>query len=206
MILKPGTYDDGYPLSFRDDVLANQDKSWWELWKAHGRRVGLQALKRSRHTPTNSLQIASVLGWHRAVAHLLTKTRADPTAYGNIALRWAAEKGHLAVVNRLLEDGRIDPSAKDNSPLWWAADKGHLEIVSRLLEDGRVNPAASDNYALRCAARKGHLEIVNLLLEDTRVDPTAKDNEAHRWATENGHVEIVLAIDAAVVAARAEHP
>jgi hypothetical protein len=36
------------------------------------------------------------------------KTRVDPSARDNCAVRWAAQYGHLAVVERLLEDDRVD--------------------------------------------------------------------------------------------------
>ncbi len=34
--------------------------------------------------------------------------RVDPSAENNFAVRWAAEQGHLAVVERLLDDDRVD--------------------------------------------------------------------------------------------------
>jgi hypothetical protein len=40
--------------------------------------------------------------------------RVDPSADDNYAMRLAAERGHIAVIERLLQDKRVDPSADDN--------------------------------------------------------------------------------------------
>ncbi len=143
----------------------------------------------------------------------------DPSAGDNAAIRWAAWKGHLDVVNRLLEDSNVDPSANDNAAIRSAAENGHLGVVNRLLEHGvdpsageralieaagnghlgvvnrllddGVDPSANVNAAIRLAAWKGHLDVVNRLLEDSNVDPSANDNAAIRSAAENGHLGVV---------------
>ncbi len=76
----------------------------------------------------------------------------DPSANDNEAIRSAAWKGHLDVVNRLLNDPRVDPSADHNYAIRWAASFGNLAVVNRLLEDTRVDPSANDNQAIRWAA------------------------------------------------------
>jgi hypothetical protein len=122
---------------------------------------------------------------------LLKEEGVDPSDRDNLAIRWAAENGHLEVVKVLLEDKRIDPSARDNYAIRCAAENGHLKVVKLLLKDKRVDPSASDNYAICWAAEKGHLEFVKLLLKDKRVDPGDRDNFAIRWASRNGHLEVV---------------
>jgi hypothetical protein len=98
------------------------------------------------------------------------RRRVDPSANDNYAVRLAAEKGHLAIVERLLRDKRVDPSALDNYAVGCAAREGHLAVVERLLDDERVDPSADDNYAVRCAADNGHFTVVDRLLSDSRVD------------------------------------
>jgi surface antigen len=106
-------------------------------------------------------------------------------------VRWAAENGHLAVVERLLQDRRVDPSAGDNYAVRLAAQNGHLAVVQRLLQDERVDPSACNNYAVRLAAMNGHLVVVDRLLQDERVDPSAGDNHAVEWAARYGHLAVV---------------
>jgi hypothetical protein len=106
-------------------------------------------------------------------------------------LRWAARKGHLAVIERLLQDERVDPSADNNYAVRLAAENGQLAIVDRLLQDQRVDPSADNNYAVRLAAENGHLAVVDRLLQDKRVDPSANANWAVRFAAEFGHLAVV---------------
>ena len=54
-------------------------------------------------------------------------------------LRWAAENGHLEVVDQLLQDKRVDPSDQYNYSVKWAAYNGHFAVVERLLRDSRVD-------------------------------------------------------------------
>jgi hypothetical protein len=63
--------------------------------------------------------------------------RVDPSAGYNYAIRVAAAKGYLAVVDRLLH----------NYAIVLAAVCGHLAVVERLLEDGRVDVAV----AIQCS-------------------------------------------------------
>jgi hypothetical protein len=65
----------------------------------------------------------------------------------SIALPWAAQNGHVAVVERLLQDTRVDPSADDNYAVREAAANGHLAVVDRLLEDYRVDIAAAIQHS-----------------------------------------------------------
>lgn len=107
------------------------------------------------------------------------------------SIRWAARRGHLAVVDRLLQDERVDPSARDNNAIQLAAYNGHVAVVERLLQDERVDPSADNNDAVRLAAVYGHLAVVERLLQDARVDPLADDNYAVRLSAQNGHLAVV---------------
>jgi Ankyrin repeats (3 copies) len=106
-------------------------------------------------------------------------------------LTWAAENGHLTIVERLLLDERVDPSDWRNYAVRWAARNGHLAVVERLLLDPRVDPSANNSEAVRWTALNGHLAIVERLLLDSRVDPSDNDNEAVRLAALNGCLVVV---------------
>ena len=68
-------------------------------------------------------------------------------AFDNLALRWAAENGHLAVVRELLK----------------------IDAV-------RNNAAADNNYALRRAARNGHIAVAQELLKIDEVATALRQN------------------------------
>jgi hypothetical protein len=65
----------------------------------------------------------------------------------SIALPWAAQNGHVAVVERLLQDARVDPSTYGNHAVLLAAQNGHLAVVDRLLEDDRVDVAVAIRHS-----------------------------------------------------------
>jgi len=65
----------------------------------------------------------------------LLEQGADLHVYNDLALRWAAENGHLEIVKYLLEQG-ANLHAADNGALRWTARNGHLEVVKHLLEQG----------------------------------------------------------------------
>jgi ankyrin repeat protein len=72
----------------------------------------------------------------------------------NAALLWAAQNGHVDVVDYLLRHAMFDPSADNNRAIRMAAENGHLAVVERLLQDKRVDPSAYDNLAVGSAAAK----------------------------------------------------
>ncbi|KAF2177551.1 HET-domain-containing protein [Zopfia rhizophila CBS 207.26] len=84
-------------------------------------------------------------------------------------LRWAAEDGHVNVVQQLLDEG-ADAKSKDNhgrTPLFWAAWSGYEAFVKLLLEKGAAIES-KDNRGwtpLACAALSGHEAVAKLLLE-----------------------------------------
>jgi hypothetical protein len=124
--------------------------------------------------------------------------------YGQPPLSWAAERGHVAIVELLIRTDRVNVNIKDmngKAPLLLAALGGHLAVVERLLEKkAEINAAASSGYfartALQAAAEGGHLAVVERLLEEkAEVNATAAyGNEgitALQAAAEGGHLAVV---------------
>jgi len=133
-------------------------------------------------------------------ADTLCLTLRDVRSNNNYALRVAAEKGHVAVLQFLkntwdltLQDVRSDY----NFALRVAVGKGHVDVLQFLkntwdltLQDVR----AETNCALRWAAGGGHVNTLQFLkntwdltLQDVRSD----DNDALREAAYNGHVHVL---------------
>jgi ankyrin repeat protein len=117
---------------------------------------------------------------------------------GETALRWAASRGHEAVVSLLLEKGAI-LDLKDSlgqTELHQAASSGHEAVVRLLLEKG-ADAAAKDGYgytALHRAAIIGHEAVARSLLEKgANLDVKDRDGRMPlHWAAFNGHELMVL--------------
>jgi hypothetical protein len=125
-----------------------------------------------------ALYIAAALGHVNVVKNMLEEGRADPTAYGNRSLCWAAVGAYFRVVEALLADGRADPRADGSAALRIGAGLGYTGVVEALLADGRADPAARNSAALRAAASGGHAGIVRTLLADGRANPAVAAAEA----------------------------
>ena len=131
----------------------------------------------------------------------------SPAENKNIAIRYAAEYGHVEAVHLLLalpRDCGVNPAACNNAAIKWSASYGHAEIVRLLLAipvDRRVDPAADKNCAIRLAAMKGHVEVVRLLLAlpiDRGVDPDARPPahcSAYEYACKVKNQEILALIE-----------
>ena len=86
-----------------------------------------------------------------------------------VAFEYAAEYGHVAVVELLLGNSGVHPGSNNDCALRAASAKGHLEVVRLLLLHPRVDPTALENRALRNAEIREHSEVARLLLQDPRV-------------------------------------
>ena len=133
-------------------------------------------------------------GCTEIVRLLLADPRSDfffESSVSGYGLGFAAESGHLVIVELLLRDSRANPGAFNNFAVRVAADCGHLEVIRALLQDPRVNPGDVDNAALNAASSFGHLEVVRLLLSDPRVDPGSQESFSLALAARYGHLEVV---------------
>jgi ankyrin repeat protein len=95
-------------------------------------------------------------------------------------LSYAAERGHVDIVQQLLERGADVKSKSEarRTPLSYGAEKGHDVVVKLLLEQRADREAREVFYGhtpLCCAAWKGHTLVVHPLLENG-ADIEAKDN------------------------------
>jgi len=83
----------------------------------------------------------------------------------NYALRAAAAKGHVTVVELLLSQfDRMDiPKSEFVAAFKEACENGHEQVVNKLISD-RVEVEDLE-AALEAAALKGHLTVVNVLIE-----------------------------------------
>ena len=122
------------------------------------------------------------------------------------ALKWAAEKGHLEVVQVLSTHAGLQISAEDKGQaLQRAAEKGRLKIVQFLLtRAGQQIPDEYKGWALRDAAEKGHLNVVQFLLTQISHPSSADESSALWHAARNGHLNVVqfLLIQAGQIFAR----
>lgn len=102
----------------------------------------------------------------------------------DIALRWAAKKGHLPVAQFLLP--LSDPETFNSTPLRWASRSGHIKMVQFLMSENKSEYL--NGGALRGACEYGHPDIVKILIpfnnELNLLDSLAA-------ASSNGHIEVV---------------
>jgi ankyrin repeat protein len=129
----------------------------------------------------------------------------DVRSWNNGALRWAAENGHLPVVQYLFETFQLtiqDVRWFDNDTLRCAAGSGHLPVVQYLCETFQLtiqDIRSWNNGALRWAAHNGHLPVVQYLCEYrdrenrqlTIQDVRSGINCALRSAAFYGHLPVV---------------
>lgn len=113
----------------------------------------------------------------------------------DVALFWAAEQGHGAVVDALLRAGanpNVQVSDK-RTGLVIAAKNGHSECVRILLSDARTEINAKGDRgrtALAFACRTGHDDIVEMLLSREDCDANSPGDSGTTpliWAAVGGH-------------------
>jgi ankyrin repeat protein len=125
----------------------------------------------SGYAQRSSLIAAACNGHAETVAWLLARgADARLRAHeGTRALDWAAQEGHLSVVERLLahDPGLLDlPGFRERTALAAAADNGHAQMVALLLARGSDarRRCTDGTHTLDWAAQNGHEAVVELLL------------------------------------------
>lgn len=106
-----------------------------------------------------------------------------PARYGQTALYFAAEEGHLEVVRRLVERGanvNVQDSFFGASALGMALNGGHVELARHLLAHGAEDAAS----ALGLAIERDDLELARAALATGFLEPL--DLAAARRAVEGG--------------------
>lgn len=124
--------------------------------------------------------------------------------YGQTALSWAAEKGHLEVVKILLKKGAHIGIRDDmnHTALFWASQNGHRGIVVQLLSkldsskdvDEEAASVADLTEVFVDAAGNGWEEVTTRFLNPPGLDVNVTDglgNTALIRASERGHLGIV---------------
>ena len=92
----------------------------------------------------HQLLAAASMGDDNMVKRLLVDSLPHEPHLKSIALRLAADKGHLECVKLLIPHS--DPKADDSAALRWAAEEGHLECVKLLIPHS--DPKADDKRPL----------------------------------------------------------
>jgi hypothetical protein len=116
-------------------------------------------------------------------------------ATGNVALHYAAAKGHLDIVRTLLTDPRTDPNRENlhnTTPLILAAGNGQMEVVEELLDCKRTDPNYEARGPLHVSTHRCRSPArvpSQLLLACTCSTPPRKRRAAHQCHTS---VESVL--------------
>eukprot|EP00455_Lapot_gusevi_P041197 TRINITY_DN4750_c0_g1_i1.p1 TRINITY_DN4750_c0_g1~~TRINITY_DN4750_c0_g1_i1.p1 ORF type:complete len:524 (+),score=97.90 TRINITY_DN4750_c0_g1_i1:139-1710(+) len=148
-------------------------------------------VREARNNSVSDLLFAAIERGDLEVVEQCIAAGTDPSLNNNLALRLAAQHGHLPIVQRLLEFPQVNPAAQNNSALRLACENGHLHVATLLLTLPRVDPTAFNQSALREACQRGHVDVVNLLLSLPAVDATVMENYPLRVAALEGHVAVV---------------
>jgi cyclase len=119
-----------------------------------------------------------------------------PGGNGKAPLHWAAQGGHVEIVEFLIERGAVvnSKNVADETPLHYAAALGHCEVVKLLIEKGALlNPKTIlGETPLHYSTNLGQFESVQLLIEK-RTDLNVKNNEGRTpldYASDRGFDKI----------------
>ena len=114
----------------------------------------------------------------------------NPAFTNSFAFKWAANYGHLLVIQTLIADGPGISDSDRATALKWAAGNGHTPVVEFLLTNSKISEEER-GCAVCLAAQNGYLAVVQVLLADEARIPAIDRGWAIRCAAENGHLEVV---------------
>ena len=148
------------------------------------------------------LRIASVNG---VTTYFITEQNCDPVKYcqdngGFTPLHYAAEGGHVNIIQYLITELGCGPTTPDNCgtlPIHIACLNGHLNATKFLIIKQKCNPNIQNNKGytpLHCATEGGHMNIIQCLFTELGCDPTIPDNKGSlplHIASLNGHLNVV---------------
>jgi len=130
----------------------------------------------------------------------LIRQKADVNATepdGTTALHWAADMGHVELVDLLLKAGAKLKVANrfGSTPFGLAAGKGFAPVLERMLQAGEdASAVVNGEPVLMLAARAGDVDAVKLLLAkgaDPNTKEPARDQTALMWAAAEGNTGVV---------------
>jgi len=158
------------------------------------------AEKRKFYRRTNSgtkvflLQLATALGETTIVDQLIA-LGANITVvdqYGWLPLHYAAEQGHVDLIERLRTPEIINsPENNGNTPILMAAIRGHLQVVKKLCQlRADVTQTTTDGYSLlHCATVSTNSGLIRYLVVKKGFDVNENEND-------DGETCLTLAADA----------
>ncbi|KAK8925489.1 Ankyrin repeat domain-containing protein 50 [Metarhizium anisopliae] len=190
-------YDDvEYFLRCQKKVEASTQALWFiRRWPAYTFYTFIE----NRDPRTSGLHMTAYFGIYSAVRDQLVKDNMDPNSRdteNQTPLSYAAQNGHVAVVQLLLDhgaDASLNYEFGSTSPLFFAASRGHLAIVKLLLDNGADANKDVRSKLLEQAAIMGDLDIVKLLLDKgAKVDSKNVNGVTPLWlAVSHGHKAVV---------------
>lgn len=143
--------------------------------------------------PGKGNAIQRLIRWNADESEFLTllgNKRVDPSERNNMLIRYASEKGYLAVVKKLLKDPRVSPIDANSSTIRFICMIGELDLFEVIMNDPQMTTEHA-SAALGFASKFGNLDIVNRILGDIDLDSSAGYLKALSYATENGDLEMI---------------
>ena len=154
------------------DTLAMLPQRLWQKYTITTGPFGEDSKLHKRETPTPSSKscILAAEGNFDMLRELPAKELDAVDDYGNTAIIYAANNGHLDIVKFLMAQEGVDLNRRGylgNTALSRAARSGHADIIRALMTDGKSNPDLPNDkwqYPLHFAAFKKKSDAVDALI------------------------------------------